>query len=197
MRLIIELLTVIRSKNLMLLIIIFMMRGIIHSQNILVNPGFEMPGTGEQNTDWDKITGWNSLHETRISNVEFYSPVDGEWCAYLPGGGMEIYQETDKKINAGESYTFTVWARSINEAGNTAGTFAEIVIYSGDIVLVSARLKVNAPDLKGVAANAQNDDGANVWIDGEYRHQFADVHMYQVTIFSVLYYLRKAQHNSG
>ena len=155
----------------------------ILAQNLLENSSFESPAKVEKNSRLDKIVGWDSGDDTGISNIEFYSPVDGDWYAYLAGGGNEISQETDQVIKAGETYTFSVWARSINEAGNTTRTVTEISIYGEDGVLVSSKMNVNAPDLKGVAAETPNDDGANIWIDGEFRHQFAGVHMYQPISF--------------
>lgn len=169
---------------LLILIVLFAINIECFTQNILVNPGFELPGKGEHISNWKKIDGWNSNGgKAGISNIEFYSPVDGEWYAYLAGEGNEISQETGQIIKAGETYTFNLWARSINEAGNSASTVAEISFYYGTTEIVSTNLNVNAPDLKGIAETRPNDDGANVWIDGEFRHQFADVHMYQPLSF--------------
>ncbi|MGB5895059.1 MAG: family 43 glycosylhydrolase, partial [Ignavibacteriaceae bacterium] len=150
------------------------------AQQIIVNPGFESPGTGERITDWNLIDGWNSLdNNSGIENNEFYSPVEGDWYAYQKGGGEYIYQETNHTITAGETYTFNIWARSINPPGVTAIITVEIRLYSDSNTINSVEANINVPQLKGAASTIPNDDGANVWIDGEYRHQFADVHMYQ------------------
>jgi hypothetical protein len=168
-------------KNTMFYIFIILILSVnVKAQNMLINPGFELPGSGNEITDWNLIQGWNSSDKNSgVIKNELYSPVDGKWIAYQKGKGNFIYQETNCIITAGETYTFKMWARSINEAGNTARTVAEVRIKYDTTTIVSSVLYVNAPQLKGVAADRPNDDGANVWVDGEYRHQFADVHMYQ------------------
>jgi hypothetical protein len=133
--------------------------------NFIINPGFESDSSG-----------WNNL--TRDNN-ESYAPVDGEWIAVHKGNGAYTYQETDQIIEAGKTYTFNLWARSINEPGITAATIAEARIYSGSTTFAISTKNVNAPQLKGAAAEYANDDGANIWVDGEYRHQLNDKHMYQ------------------
>lgn len=147
----------------------------------LVNPSFEQLGTGVIIKNWDQIDRWSTSSgvNSGVQKNEYYSPVDGEWYAYQDGGGDYIYQETDHTISAGETYTLKLWARSINNAGNTARTTAEARFYYDDVTIATASADVNVPQLKGAAATTPNDDGANVWIDGDYRHQFSDVHMVQ------------------
>jgi hypothetical protein len=147
----------------------------------LINPSFEHTDADELIVDWKAINGWqgDSGSGSGIIKNEGHSPVDGQWIAFQKGGGDYISQETDHIISAGKTYTLTLWARSINEALNTAKTITEARLYSGLKTIAAESKIVNAPQLKGAAAEFANDDGANVWIDGEYRHQFNDKHMYQ------------------
>ena len=151
------------------------------AQNNLVNPSFEQPGMETKLSDWSKIDGWNSKSDnfSGIEKNEFYAPVEGEWIAFQEGTGDYIYQETGHRITPGKMYTLKLWARSINGAGNTATTLAEARFFSGSTTIAVTTKNVNAPHLKGAAAEYSNDDGANVWIDGKYRHQLNDKHMYQ------------------
>jgi hypothetical protein len=143
---------------------------------ILRNSGFESPaGT---TSDWKDVDGWNG-NSGEIRNNGFYSPPEGNSYAYQKGEGTWIYQETGHRIQAGKSYSMVLWTRSVNEPGNIAMTTLQAGFLQGGEEIVTIRENVNAPRLKGAAATEPNDDGANVWIDGEYRHQFNEVHMYQ------------------
>ena len=150
------------------------------AQSRVINASFELSDGGDKNTNWLSIEGWNSLdNNSGIDNNEFYAPVDGDWYAFQEGRGLDIYQETEEFITAGKRYELVLWARSINPAGNNAKTTIDAKLYFDSTIIVSTTADLNAPQLKGAAADNPNDDGANVWVDGDYRHQFADVHMYQ------------------
>jgi hypothetical protein len=151
----------------------------MYAQINLINPGFEQPGRYE--TNWDHIEGWNGSSDSSsgVSDNGYYSPVEGMCFAFQKGGSSYIFQETGLIIGAQKTYTLRFRARSINKAGNTAKTVAEARFYYDSTTIATANVLVAVPRLKGVAATAPNDDGANVWIDGNYRHQFNDTHMYQ------------------
>lgn len=163
------------------LVVLLFTSGIAAAQNLLINPSFELPGISKKITDWTKIKGWRCRNDgsSGIEKKEFYSPVEGKWYAFQKGGGDYIQQETNHIIAPGETYSLKLWARSINGAGNDAMTTIEASFYCGTAMIVTTTVNLNAPQLKGAAARFPNDDGANVWIDGKYRHEFADYHMYQ------------------
>jgi len=138
----------------------------VSSRNItVVNPSFESGTAG-----WSGITTGNS---------EFYGPVDGSSYATRSGGSGYTTQLTGHTIAAGETYTFRVWARSINEPKNDAATVAEARFYYGSKTLGSVKQKVNPATILGAPEKQSNDDGGNVWIDQGYRHEFAERHFYQ------------------
>jgi sucrose-6-phosphate hydrolase SacC (GH32 family) len=127
---------------------------------------------------WENVPGWEGQTGI-ISNDEYFAPVEGSFYAVQNGEGEWISQTSDILLESGKTYTLTAWFRSINEPGNGSNTIAELGFLIDDRILVSEKKNVNAPQLKGAAETMQNDDGGNVWMDGKYRHQFADVHMYQ------------------
>ncbi len=153
----------------------------LSAQIKIINPGFENSSIDSRVTNWNDIPGWNCRSDLNSGVVknEFYAPVEGDWIAFQKGPGDYIYQQTGFTILPGNIYTLKFWARSINEAGNNDLTVAEARFYSGTTTISSETKSVNPPQLKGAAAVYPNDDGANVWIDGEFRHQFNDKHMYQ------------------
>jgi len=127
---------------------------------------------------WNQVDGWEG-NSGGIRNNGFYSPPHGQGYAYQKGGGSWITGKTNHLIQAGTSYTLKLWSRSVNEPGNSSTTILHAGFLNGEQDIVTQKKNVNAPRLKGAAATEANDDGANVWIDGEYRHQFNEVHMYQ------------------
>lgn len=171
-----------KKRSVVIIIILFFLiqNMVVKAQNLLTNSGFEQSVAKDRVVDWNLIPGWNCSDDSAgISNKEFYSPVDGNYFAFQRGKGSEIYQETDHEISAGKTYRLKLWARSINPAGVTARTDVMISLKGGSKSIVSTTENVDAPQLKGAAAKYHNDDGANIWIDGKYRHQFSDEHMYQ------------------
>ena len=139
---------------------------VVSAKNIyVVNPSFESSTAG-----WSDITTGNS---------EFYSPVDGSSYATRAGGSGHTKQLTGHTIAAGDTYTFRVWTRSINERKNDAPTIAESRFYYGSKTIASVTQNVNPVTLLGAPQEHSNDDGGNVWIDQGYRHEFADSHFYQ------------------
>ncbi|MFO7935667.1 MAG: family 43 glycosylhydrolase [Bacteroidales bacterium] len=142
----------------------------------VINGSFE--ATGGSVTDWDQVEGWQG-RTGGIRDDGFYSPVDGSCYAYQQGNGTWITQETAHLIQEGKTYTLTMWTRSVNRPGNGARTTLQAGFFREGKEIATAGKDVNAPRLQGAAADTPNDDGANVWIDGAYRHQFNEVHMYQ------------------
>ena len=142
----------------------------------VINGSFEIPGGTIKH--WGKVEGWDGP-SGGVSDDGFYSPVDSSCFAYQQGSGNWISQETDHLVEAGKTYTLKLWARSVNKPGNTAVTTLQAGFFLDGKEIHTVEKHVNAPELKGAAATEPNDDGANIWIDGEYRHQFNEVHMYQ------------------
>ncbi len=143
---------------------------------LINNMSFETPA-GEY-LQWDQVSGWKGS-SGGIRNDGFYSPPDGNGYAYQKGDGTWISHETGQIIEAGKTYTLKLWARSANKPGNTDMTTLHAGFFQNTREITTKKKNVNAPRLKGAAATEPNDDGANVWIDGQYRHQFNEVHMYQ------------------
>jgi hypothetical protein len=143
----------------------FLASAVLAGPITVVNPSFESGATG-----WTNAT---------VDNSEFYAPVDGTYYATSAGGSNYTSQLTSHTIEAGQTYTLTVWARSLNAEGNDAATTAEARCYYGSTTINAVTANVNPPVLQGKARRLPNDDGGNVWLDGGYRMEFADNVMYQ------------------
>jgi hypothetical protein len=155
---------------------------VVSAKNIaVVNPSFELSDSDTRITDWSNIEGWSGTSGagTGVEKNEFYSPVNGDSYAFGKGGKANVYQETGHTMAAGETYTFRVWARSINKSKNDAATIAEARFYHGSKTIGSVKQNVNPATILGAPQKQSNDDGGNVWIDQGYRHEFADKHFYQ------------------
>ncbi|MGN0335363.1 MAG: S-layer homology domain-containing protein [Lachnospiraceae bacterium] len=90
----------------------------ISAENLLVDPGFEdtsadfVPHNGEP-----KISYWsNYLDSTKKANHDAYS---GEWAVELGRTACAIEQDSDR-LQIGESYVATVWAKATNPSGTSA-----------------------------------------------------------------------------
>ena len=159
------------NKKLKVLFVMFVSMGflvsVLSADTIPVtNPSFESGTTG-----WTNAT---------VDNSEFYAPVDGTYYATGTGGSSYTSQLTSHTIEAGQTYTLTIWARSLNAEGNDAATTAEARCYYGSTTIKAVTADVNPPVLQGVARRTANDDGGNVWLDAGYRMEFADKVMYQL-----------------
>jgi len=131
----------------------------------ITNPSFESGSTG-----WSGST---------IDNSEYYAAPDGTRYATRSGSSGYTSQLTGHTIAAGETYTLTVWARSINAAANSAATNAEVRFYYGSSTITAVTQNVYPVRLSGAPATIHNDDGGNVWLDGNYRMSSAQHIFYQ------------------
>lgn len=148
---------------------------------------------GIENAGFEEDAGWTGLS---TGNTEYYAPVEGTRYAMLGASNGPLVQETSVVVQPGMRYEVTVWARSIYDDAHTArlasGTFEELPIVGTDAgataelsletvgaVLASTQVDVSPRALLGDAATVPNDDGANVWIDGDSRVQFSDSILYQ------------------
>lgn len=136
----------------------------------LKNPGFE-----------EGDSGWENLE---TGSFEYFAPVDGERYAKLESGTGYVGQLTDTTVEAGKTYTVTLWTRSLLSdayvedllspsgdwpSGNSTRAEAAIELYNQMGTLDSITIDVQAKPLTGDAARVPADDGCNVWIDGDYR----------------------------
>ena len=124
----------------------------------------------ESNTDWENLTR---------SDNGYYSPVDGNYVAYQNGDSNWISQQTDVLIEAGKLYELTLYARSVNAANNGALTELYAGLFANDTEITTVLKSMNVQALSGAPETTPNDDGANVWLDGDYRMQFSDFPMHQ------------------
>lgn len=144
----------------------------LESNQLELNDGFE------QSSNTLPIPGhWYSNERVIISENGYFAPPEGKSFALLESEG--IMTRTITSLDTEKSYKFNIWARSLNERGNNGTTKLRMIIRNGDEIITSQVWQVDVPTLNGVAESIPNDDGANVWIDGPYRHQFADEHIYQ------------------
>ncbi len=121
-------------------------------------------------------SGWENL---RVDNSEYYSPVHGEAYAVHFGGTKPIHQETNLVIQAGQSYSVTIWSRSLNPVAVVDPTPVEVRLSYRSKTLASVTTDVAPVRLPGDPRIFTNDDGGNVWIDREYRMEFAEGIYYQ------------------
>lgn len=131
----------------------------------ITNPSFESGSVG-----------WNG---STIDNSEYYAAPDGTCYATRSGSSGYTSQLTGHTIAAGETYTLTVWARSINATANPAATNAEVRFYYGSSTITAVTQDVYPVRLSGAPATIHNDDGGNVWLDGNYRMSSAGHIFYQ------------------
>ena len=136
-------------------------------------------GSFETDDDWENL---------RRGNYEYYAPVSGK--AYAVSAADEATTlETDLVIEAGKTYTLTLWARSIYDddhtkallgpeddypQGNPARAEATAVLFTQGKVLAEKSVDVSPVAIRGAPEEYSNDDGGNVWIDGGYRHAFSE-----------------------
>ena len=126
----------------------------------------------------NKDFGWKGALE--VSNNGYHAPVDGNSYGVLPGGSDWVSQAISlPEAGDGQELKVKVWMRSVNDPGQKAQTVGELAFMVKGEIYKSVSVDLNAPQLEGATASLQNDDGANVWVDGTYRHQFADYHLYQ------------------
>ena len=145
-------------KLLTLFVLMVLCAGAQSDTITLVNPSFESGSTG-----WSGAT---------TDNSEYYAAPDGIRYATCSGGSGYTTQLTGHTIEAGETFTLTVWARSINDRGVTADTNAEVRLFYGSTTITSTTQNVNPAELQGAPQNYFNDDGGNVWLDAGYRMEF-------------------------
>jgi len=155
------------SKKLTILFVVLALCAPAQSEGPInvVNPSFESGTTG-----WSGATSDNS---------EYYAAPDGTGYATRSGGAGYTSQMTGHTITAGDTYTLTVWARSINAAANSAATNAEVRFYYGSSTITAVTQDVYPVRLSGAPATIHNDDGGNVWLDGNYRMSCAIHNFYQ------------------
>jgi len=148
---------------------------------------------GVANAGFETGTGWTGL--TTGESV-YYGPVEGSRYAVLTAAGEAVVQETGIVVEAGRRYDITVWARSIYDdahtgglaaatyqqmpaEGTTARAMAQLIASAAGFGLATSDVDVSPRTLQGAAATVLADDGANVWIDGDYRVQFNTSMVYQ------------------
>ncbi|MEO0512293.1 MAG: GDSL-type esterase/lipase family protein [Planctomycetota bacterium] len=128
-----------------------------------------------------------------VRSSEYEAPPEGRAYGVVAAGGRAT---RTVQVQAGVRYRLTAWASSVYDDA-TLDCLANCGfedLPSGVAGIASARLAVadannqnlastGAPvsprALTGAAQTRTNDDGANVWLDGGFRHAFSENHFYQ------------------
>ena len=133
-------------KKIYTLLLILFTIGISHSQEVMVNGGFE---------NWDDPstpTGYSKAENTAQESVEVYS---GTYSAKHTGGTKDIAQTVP--IESGKTYTISLWYKV--EAGTGDGTDARIW---SNWKAGGTNLSDDADSLKG-PNNSYLDNNNNAW----------------------------------
>lgn len=79
----------------------------------LINPGFELPGTGKISNNWGLVTGWASDNNPTNSGVEKSgSAPDGDWVAFLMASDPSVWQTTSYAITGNEVFELSFYAQN-------------------------------------------------------------------------------------
>jgi hypothetical protein len=146
----------------------------------ITNPSFES-GT----------TGWSGA---TTGSYEYYAAPDGTDYATRSASDGYTTQLTGHTIAAGETYTLTLWARTIHSdsyvsalqtlspdmTGDSNKASAEARFYYGSNTITSVAQVVNPPVIQGAPETFTNDDGGNVIVDQGYRMEFTENIFYQL-----------------
>lgn len=137
------------------------------------NPSFEAGRAG-----WANLG--TSASTSGVSTAEIHAAVNGKGFASLRGGTAAISQAVaGVTIEAGKTYTVTAWARGVNAVGKMGVAAAEIALTAATAVVTKTTVTVGVTTPKGIAKAGPNDDGANIWIENDYRLHVAGHVWYQ------------------
>jgi len=91
------------------------------TNQLLLNPGFEQPGTGKITTGYATVPGWANAGTTYSDTGVETSPAphSGAYSAYCKGGDGGAYQIANYQMNAGDTITLTWWAEHSGGAGSS------------------------------------------------------------------------------
>jgi len=125
----------------------------------------------------------------KVGNSYIFAAPHGDSYAEIKAGE---YLQSSKHIAAIERnalYTVTLYVRSLNPLGLQSISTAKVTLsaeqanrnnQNNNLTISLEEIQVLNPSIpKGPAANEPNDDGGNVWFDGKYKLQGAEVIMYQ------------------
>lgn len=92
----------------------------------LINPGFELPGTGKIKNNWGLIPGWSSDTNPTDSGVETNSAAtDGIYVAFLRDSDPPVWQTTSHTIVGNEKFELSF------DAQNTSALAASLYYVDG------------------------------------------------------------------
>ena len=129
-----------------------------------------------------------------IRSSPYYAAVDGDHYAISESGATETTKTTAFIITEGKTYTLKLWSRSIYTDNHTqqlsvgnlvdvnvAKAVASVRLYTEEGTIIETATQVSPRGLTGDAATQSNDDGANVWVDQDYRMQVTNAIFYQAS----------------
>ena len=129
------------------------------------------------NESFESDGGWSDLS---TSDNELHAPPDGSRYATRRGSDGWTAQRVAASIEPGKRYTLRLWARSATTESNrprtarASTTRANVELVAGDVPVASTEAVVSPAELQGAARDTPNDDGANVWLEDEWRVEAGD-----------------------
>jgi len=132
--------------------------------------------------------------DTVCTHSQRDAPPEGSNFATVAKGDDALEQNIGATFVAGQRYRLRAWARGVNPSWGgaessvvpvTAGVQVTVALLADDEVVASTKMNVGAPVMKGSArsdnscAKCHQDDGANVFFDGDYRVHVGQNILYQ------------------
>ncbi|MBI9015861.1 MAG: carbohydrate binding domain-containing protein [Phycisphaerae bacterium] len=96
----------------------------------IINPGFELPGTGKISNDFDLIPGWQQVNGAN-SGVETGGHA-GSYRLYALADAGQTYQIVEEQLKAGDKYTLSFYALA---TGGATAVQAQIYAMDGNAVV--------------------------------------------------------------
>lgn len=150
-------------------------------QNIILANGATQSEVAIENYSFESgKSGWKGTGSVG-SKYGFAAPSGVSYASLSPGQHLS-QQNVITSIKEDSTYLVTFYARSMNPLGTEASSEAKVSFQldnGGTKVEHSKAVTVDPSLPKGAASEVPNDDGGNVWFDGNYRLQASEVIMFQ------------------